>query len=163
MISYCTFSLPSSFVSDTLTLSCLQSNTFQAVVTTDGFDSHAIFSYQCGLLNWKSTDGAVIGYSVDNKYYDNNIFSMSSNISNIACQQSPDSVWNSVLYNIGKSTVHYKIYIYILRSRQYRNIHNTCYSYERIPCFLSLTAVMKRYNEIIYVCMVQNEMLCINI
>ena len=105
-------SLLSRFFSDTLSLSCLQSNTFQLVVTTDGFDSYAIFSYQCGLLNWESTSGAVIGYSVNNKYYKNHRLSMSSNVSNIACQQSPDSIWNSVLYNIGKSSVHYKMYTF---------------------------------------------------
>ena len=83
------------------------------MVTTDGFDSFAILSYQCGLLNWESANGAVIGYSVNNKYYENYMLSMSSNVNKIACQQSPDSVWNTVLYHIGKSTLHYQIHTYI--------------------------------------------------
>ena len=69
-------------------------NTFQAILITDGTYTITIFIYKCGLLEWDN--GVTIGYSAGDDPYDN--YDPSS--SNIACENSPDSEWNNVLYVI---------------------------------------------------------------
>ena len=45
-----------------------QTNSFQVVAVTDGRDSYAVFTYQCGHMDWSSS--ASIGFSTgDGSYY----------------------------------------------------------------------------------------------
>ena len=69
----------------------MQENTYQAIVATDSVSTYAIFTYQCGLLEWGSS--ATIGFTAaGNPFYNND---PSSN--NIACINLPDTDWSNVV------------------------------------------------------------------
>ena len=72
-------------------------NTFQAVVITSGFQSYAVFIYQCGDLNWGNT--ATIGFKADSDYFANHPSSQSA-ANSVDCQGS-DS-WSTVIYEMSK-------------------------------------------------------------
>lgn len=74
-----------------------QSNTYQAVLTTDGTSSYAVFIYRCGLLESGSTAG--IGYYINRNQFEEHALSnrMSSDIS---CVNTPQSPWSNVVYSL---------------------------------------------------------------
>ena len=60
-------------------------NTFQAVLATDGTRSYAIYTYKCGELNWVK-HSAGIGYSASANFSAEHFLSRnSSTINNISC------------------------------------------------------------------------------
>ena len=65
-------------------------------MVTSGSQSYAIFTYQCGAMQWSGE--ATIGFIADNTFYRNHILSGLSNSNDIACQNSLSSVWNNVIY-----------------------------------------------------------------
>ena len=67
-------------------------NTFQVIIITDETYSFTIFTYKCGLLEWDN--GVNIGYSADRDPYEN--YNPSS--IDVACENSPNSEWNNVVY-----------------------------------------------------------------
>ena len=78
-----------------------QTNTYQAVLTTDGEEkSFAIFIYKCGTLKWSRP--ATIGFNAGGNYYANHPISGSSFSNAIACLNR-HSVWNNVLYDLTDS------------------------------------------------------------
>ena len=77
----------------------LQTNTFQGIVVTNGFQSYALFIYECGKLQW-SGNGA-IGFKANSRL--SRIHRLSgSNASFVACENSPGSVWSNLVYQLRK-------------------------------------------------------------
>ena len=81
----------------------LQLNSYQAVLITDGQASYAVFTYKCGMLEWSAN--ATIGFNTDGTLYRNHYLSGSSSAVNIACLNSLDSPWSSVVYQLCKSII----------------------------------------------------------
>ena len=83
----------------------MQTNTFQGVVITDGSQSYAVFIYKCGLLQWSGLDRfyrhAVIGYNMKGQFM-NHPFSGFGVATNVACVNSPETSWTTLLYDIGE-------------------------------------------------------------
>ena len=69
-------------------------STFQAVLITDGYDSYAVFIYQCGGMEW---GGATIGWSYsENLYEEHRLSGASSN--DIGCSYSSTS--SAIIYDV---------------------------------------------------------------
>ena len=78
---------------------CLQTNTFQAVLVTDGTNSFAIFIYLCGDLDWTGgPGGATIGYTASTEMFKNHRLSGSPFINSIACLNNPHNQFFTVVY-----------------------------------------------------------------
>ena len=77
----------------------IQTNTWQALVITDGNTSYAVFTYRCGDLEW--SDNAVIGFNAGGSIYQNSTIIGKTS----ACQNSPESVWTNLLYKISSESV----------------------------------------------------------
>ena len=78
-------------------LQILQTNTFQAVLVTDGTNSFAIFIYGCGDLEWGS--GATIGFGAGFELFSNHQLSISGDATSIACINTLDNQFFTVLYD----------------------------------------------------------------
>ena len=70
------------------------------MIGTDGLASYAIFTYKCGELNWIHLSLATVGFSITQDFYANHNFSQTDNVNDIACLNSPNSVWSSVIYYV---------------------------------------------------------------
>ena len=86
------FVLRSSFSSDPT-----QTNTFQGIVITNGASSYAVFTYECGDINWSGM--ATIGFKATGSFYQNHAYS-GSRAASIDCVNSPNSQWNNVVYRL---------------------------------------------------------------
>ena len=75
-----------------------QSNTYQAVIITDGMLSYTIFIYKCGALEDEAIAG--IGYYFDASHYIEHPVSNSVLSSTIACGSNTDVdyPWKNVIY-----------------------------------------------------------------
>ena len=82
----------------------LQLNTFQAILTTNGSKSYAVFTYHCGDLLWLSD--ATIGFNAPPDTYESHPLSGTDiNPDTIACVHSPESEWNNVIYDLEPSPI----------------------------------------------------------
>ena len=61
-------------------------------MATDGVFTYAIFTYNCGLMEWDR--GATIGFSAAGNPFVNN----DPSSSDVACANSPDSDWSNIVY-----------------------------------------------------------------
>ena len=84
--------------STTHIISYTQSNSFQAVLITNGTKSYAIYTYKCDLIEWSNE--ATIGYNAAGDYYINHPFSGTALTDSIDCVHQPDSVWNNEIYDL---------------------------------------------------------------
>ena len=75
-----------------------QLNTFQGIVITDGSISFTVFTYMCGEMNWSG--GATIGFIADSSFYANHPLSGTANANDVACVNSPATVWSNVFYDL---------------------------------------------------------------
>ena len=89
----------------------LQTNTFQAVLVTDGANSFALFIYRCGDLQWSGgggfepgSVGATIGFGASSELFSNHRLSGTPSVTSIACLNTPDNQFFTVLYEITNST-----------------------------------------------------------
>ena len=73
-------------------------NTYQAVLVTDGLVSHTVFIYRCGWMDWG--DFAVIGFDAGGEFYANHELSSSLYDNRVACANMPDSEWSNVWYQL---------------------------------------------------------------
>ena len=64
--------------------------------------SYAVFTYQCGSLNWIN-HGASIGYSFNENFFENHYLSGNITVNDIACLNEPLTEWSNVVYNLGES------------------------------------------------------------
>ena len=90
-----------------MAFSCtLQGNTFQAILTTNGTKSYAVFTYKCGELEWPFS--AVIGYNapVGNTYnhYLSSVSSEQPPADEIACIHT-NSQWSNVIIDLETSNI----------------------------------------------------------
>ena len=74
-----------------------QSNSYQAVLVTDGTKSYCLFIYHCDLLQ---THHAAIGFSASGNFFYSHRLSLSYYSNEVACSNRPDSDWNTLLYAI---------------------------------------------------------------
>ena len=76
-----------------------QTNTYQAIVITDGIQAYAVFTYDCARMQ---TPGyykyATIGFNARGEYYQNHPFSGLSVANNVACDGG--SQWNTLVYRL---------------------------------------------------------------
>ncbi len=72
------------------------------MITDSQWQSYAIFTYKCGLLEWSGDSPfyAVIGYSALGLVYEDHPFSYMASANDIACLNSPASEWSNVIYNL---------------------------------------------------------------
>ena len=69
-------------------------------MATDGVLSYAIFTYQCGGLNWLSYNYASIGFSITQDFFANHELSLTPNVNDIACASDSVSWWSNVVYQV---------------------------------------------------------------
>ena len=86
----------------------MQTNTYQALIISNGLETFAVFIYNCDLLNWIGSVGsyASIGFSVrgqaDNfTNFKNSIFSQEPTVGQTAC--------SNVLFNVSYTTIVYRV------------------------------------------------------
>lgn len=98
-------------------LSYSQTNSYQAIVISDGIQTYTVFTYNCGMLQWVGLPGSfsVAGFNVRN---DDNFRAVSSsfniqssqnfplsgtrNIQNVACLNARENInWSNLVYKIG--------------------------------------------------------------
>ena len=72
-------------------------------MVTDGNTSFAIFIYQCGDLQWSGYDAATIGFGAGSQFASNHWLSEAPNVTSIACLNTPDSQFFSLIYNLTDS------------------------------------------------------------
>ena len=80
-------------------------NTFQAVLATDGSRSYAIYTYECGKLNWV-LNLAGIGFSASSDFFAEHPLSRNSSVTDIACineDSIPPSNWSNIVYKISNN------------------------------------------------------------
>ena len=68
-------------------------------MVTDGNTSFAIFIYQCGDLQWPGY-GATIGFGAGSEFVSNHWLSGTQSVTAIACLNTPDSQFFSLLYKV---------------------------------------------------------------
>ena len=73
-----------------------QPNTFQAIIAVNDSCTIAMFSYECGKLNWMS-DETVIGYSTALDEFE---MVASVDVNELSCSNIP-VVWTNRIYTIG--------------------------------------------------------------
>jgi hypothetical protein len=74
-------------------------STFQAVLITDGYDSYAVFIYQCGGMEW---GGATIGWGYSRDLYEEHYLSEASYSNDIGCRYSSTS--SAIIYDVYSGT-----------------------------------------------------------
>ena len=80
-----------------------QENTWQAILINNGTDSYAIFTYQCGDINWSRR--TIIGYNAAGVVYLNHPLSGVRSAGDIDCMNLPESDWTNILYNLTGSNL----------------------------------------------------------
>ena len=84
-------------------LHLLQTNTFQAVLVTDGTNSFTIFIYRCGDIQWDVeavSRGATIGFGAGSELFSNHRLTLVQDATSIDCLNTPDNQFFTVLYDI---------------------------------------------------------------
>ena len=84
----------------------LQTNTFQAILITDGFLSYTVFLYRCNDIRWSRgilMGDAVIGFNMNGAVFENHPLSSFPQIVDIGCENFPCTYY-SLLYKIGSSS-----------------------------------------------------------
>ena len=79
-----------------------QGNSFQAVLLTDGAKSYAVFTYNCGDLDW--SNAATIGFNTPADYRFNHPVSGTDFVDEIACLH-VESDLNNLIYDLEISPV----------------------------------------------------------
>lgn len=76
-------------------------NSYQAIVITNGRQTFAVFTYNCGLLQWTGFGvHAVVGFNAFGELFENHVLSGSLDIGDIACVNEPCSEWSNQVYQI---------------------------------------------------------------
>ena len=80
----------------------LQTNTYQALVITDGVQSYTVFTYNCQTMEWsRSPDRhAVVGYNAFGLQFQNHPLSGTPDILTIACENQPYTNWSNQVYQL---------------------------------------------------------------
>ena len=80
----------------------MQTNTYQALVITDGVQSYTVFTYNCQLMEWTGLfRHATVGYNAGGEDFFNHELSGSPQINMIACQNRQRNVdWSNLVYRL---------------------------------------------------------------
>ena len=76
----------------------IQTNSYQGIVITDGTDSFAVFTYQCGAMTWSGN--ATIGFNAGGSQFENHPLSGSSIAQSIGCMNYNSTVWTNLLFKL---------------------------------------------------------------
>lgn len=91
----------------------MQTNSYQGIVITDGTDSFAVFTYQCGAMTWSGN--ATIGYNAGGSQFENHPLSGSSNTESIGCMNYNNTVWTNIVFKLTpNSKTTYQLIVYII-------------------------------------------------
>ena len=79
-----------------------RTNSFQAIVITDGVFSYALFIYECCSMEWSGLYDyrVTIGFNSDGIHYDNHPLSRADDAAAVACLGLPDSGWTNIIYEL---------------------------------------------------------------
>ena len=80
----------------------LQSNTYQAVVVTDGSSTYTVFTYLCNDLD-NTTLGGRIGYYNDSCNFVEHEFSLAQMSFMVACANEEETPWSNIVYHLTPS------------------------------------------------------------
>ena len=83
-------------------------NTFQAILITDGTDSYAVFIYECGGMEW---GGGVIGWQASFSNYMSHYLSGHLNSNDIGCLYS--SSYSAVVYRLDSKFACPAVYLHV--------------------------------------------------
>ena len=95
-----------------LSLNPTQTNTYQAIIISDGRETYSIFTYNCDELNWAGAgnDYASVGFSVlgtdvasgFTQNFANYPLSRLPQVSMVACENTPlNRPWTNLVYRVG--------------------------------------------------------------
>lgn len=73
-----------------------QTNTYQAILITDGMESYAIFIYLCGALTWSGS--ATVGYNADGVLHTSFPLSGTDDVKLVSCLDFPQRSWSNLIY-----------------------------------------------------------------
>ena len=76
----------------------LQSNTYQAIVTTDGSSTYTVYTYFC--MHLDNTTSGRIGYYIDPENFIEHRLSIDRIPYDISCENVPVSPWTNVIYRL---------------------------------------------------------------
>ena len=80
---------------------CIQENTYQAIVITDGKDSYTVFTYMCDLMQWSGLwRYPTIGYNAAGALFANHPLTGRKEANEIDCPANSNSEYTSVTYMI---------------------------------------------------------------
>lgn len=85
------------FISIEVRCTSSQTNSYQGIVITNGTDSFAIFTYQCGAMTWSGN--ATIGFNAGGSHFENHPLSGTSSAKSIACMNY-DTVWANLVFKL---------------------------------------------------------------
>jgi hypothetical protein len=112
--------------------SSFATSTFQAVLITDGYDSYAVFIYQCGGMEW---GGATIGWGYSRDLYEEHYLSEASYSNDIGCRYSSTS--SAIIYDVYSGTddsTTYPTTYPTTYSTSYPTYPSYCYSSYEFEC-----------------------------
>ena len=104
MQNHSTVTKPFPKSSHVILLSCMQENSYQALVITDGANTYTVFTYNCDMMGWSGyTQHAVVGYNARGDSFTNHPVSGFEVINTaVACP-------NNLFYQVAWSNIVYKI------------------------------------------------------
>lgn len=84
--------------------SLTQTNSFQGILVTDGYQSYTIFLYRCGELEWPGD--STIGFIANEEFYYNHRLSGTREANDIACLNiNTGTPWTTLVYRIAPRPV----------------------------------------------------------
>lgn len=84
--------------------SSTQTNSFQAILITDGTKSYAVYTYRCGQMEWG--DESTIGFNAGGDYYENHPITGHFQSHYVSCLQniSNGNLITNVIYDLVPNT-----------------------------------------------------------
>ena len=67
-------------------------------MVTDGTNSFTVLIYQCGDLQWPGDFASTIGFGAGSEFASNHWLSGTPNVTSIACLNTPDNPFYSLIY-----------------------------------------------------------------
>ena len=119
-------------------LSYTQTNTFQGILITNGFQSYTVFTYRCLLIQWSGN--AVIGFRATGNFNENHAIS-GGDSSNVSCLNTLKSSWTNIIYPLRK----FQILICACRPHTSDQlVHNKECKRARLACTINDMSILMR-------------------
>ena len=71
------------------------------MVITDGSESYALFTYQCGSMSWHGN--ATVGFNAGGTLFENHPLTGTSSANSVACLSYSTTVWMNLVYKLTPS------------------------------------------------------------